>query len=59
MQLTADDLARVMTERQLNTLDSVMEVTGAGTVCGSCIEDLQLFINQLNNSGDDTDNESE
>lgn len=30
-----------------NTLEEVQEATGAGTVCGACLEDVQHLIEQF------------
>lgn len=32
-----------------STLDEVQEATGAGTVCGACIEDVEHLIEQFVN----------
>lgn len=29
------------------TLEEVQNITGAGTVCGSCIEDIQRLVEQF------------
>ena len=29
------------------TLDEVMEVTGAGTICGACIDDVKRLVDQF------------
>ena len=31
-------------ENGANTLEEVQEITGAGTVCGACIDDVQRLI---------------
>ncbi len=31
-------------ENGANTLEEVQEITGAGTVCGTCIDDVQRLI---------------
>ena len=28
-----------------NTLEEVQEITGAGTVCGNCLDDLENLVN--------------
>lgn len=30
-----------------NTLEEVQEITGAGTVCGSCIDNVQQLVEQF------------
>lgn len=30
-----------------STLEEVQEATGAGTVCGSCLEDIQRLVEQF------------
>lgn len=30
-----------------NTLEEVQEITGAGTVCGSCLEDVRRLVEQF------------
>lgn len=34
-------------ESGANTLEEVQEITGAGTVCGTCIENVQHLIDQF------------
>ena len=29
------------------TLDEVMEVTGAGTICGACVEDVKRLVDEF------------
>ena len=29
------------------TLDEVMEVTGAGTICGACVDDVKRLVEQF------------
>ena len=33
------------------TLEEVQEATGAGTVCGACIEDVQHLVDQFGQGG--------
>lgn len=35
-----------------STLEEVQEITNAGTVCGSCIDDVQRLIEQFLNERD-------
>lgn len=30
-----------------NSLEEVQEITGAGTVCGSCLDDVQRLVEQF------------
>lgn len=30
-----------------STLEEVQEITGAGTVCGACVEDVQHLVDQF------------
>lgn len=32
-----------------STLEEVQEATGAGTICGACIEDVQHLVEQFTN----------
>lgn len=36
-------------ESGASTLEEVQEITGAGTVCGTCIENVQHLIDQFVN----------
>ncbi len=42
-------MIRDAVEKGAHTLEEVQEVTGAGTVCGACIDNIQLVIEQLAN----------
>jgi len=35
-----------------NTLEEVQEITNAGTVCGSCLEDVKRLVEQFVNERD-------
>lgn len=35
-------------DKNLKTVDEVGEVTGAGTVCGQCQDDIQEILDKIN-----------
>lgn len=42
--LTKQDLIDAIEENGITTLEELMEVTGAGTVCGACMEELEEIV---------------
>lgn len=45
--ITKDDFIRVIKEKNLTTLDQVLDETDAGSVCGTCIPDIEQILNDV------------
>ena len=43
------EIVKAVNEKNLKTVEEVQEETEAGTVCGSCIPDIEDILNELNN----------
>jgi NAD(P)H-nitrite reductase large subunit len=42
-------IVKAIREKGLSTVEQVQEETTAGTVCGSCIEDIESILKEMNN----------
>jgi bacterioferritin-associated ferredoxin len=51
MDITYAELEKKILEQNLNTLELVQEKTEAGTVCGSCVDDISDLLDELKKSG--------
>lgn len=45
-QLRKDDIIKVIREKQLNTFEQIQDETDAGTICGSCAEDIEQILRE-------------
>jgi NAD(P)H-nitrite reductase large subunit len=41
-------IVKAIREKGLSTVEQVQEETTAGTVCGSCIEDIESILKEMN-----------
>jgi NAD(P)H-nitrite reductase large subunit len=41
-------IVKAIREKSLSTVEQVQEETTAGTVCGSCIEDIESILKEMN-----------
>jgi NAD(P)H-nitrite reductase large subunit len=41
-------IVKAIREKGLSTVEQVQEETTAGTVCGSCIEDIESILKEIN-----------
>ena len=41
-------IVKAIGEKSLSTVEQVQEETTAGTVCGSCIEDIESILKEIN-----------
>jgi NAD(P)H-nitrite reductase large subunit len=41
-------IVKAIREKSLSTVEQVQEETTAGTVCGSCIEDIESILKETN-----------
>lgn len=48
MQVTRGDIIKAIKEKSLQTLEEVGEETQAGTGCGSCLEDIEKILKEVN-----------
>lgn len=43
------EIVKAIKEKNLKTVEEVQEETEAGTVCGSCIPDIEDILDEINN----------
>jgi bacterioferritin-associated ferredoxin len=43
------EIVNVIKDKGLHTLEEVQDETNAGTVCGSCIPEIENILNEINN----------
>ncbi|GHT51128.1 hypothetical protein FACS189440_19700 [Bacteroidia bacterium] len=48
MDITRGEIIDAIKAKNLKTIDDVGEATEAGTVCGSCQDDIQEILDELN-----------
>ncbi|TAJ12748.1 (2Fe-2S)-binding protein [Marinilabiliaceae bacterium JC017] len=46
LQLTKGDLVRVIREKQLTTFEQIQDETDAGTVCGTCVPEIEAILEE-------------
>lgn len=47
-EIYRSEIVNAINEKGLKTVEEVGEVTGAGTICGGCIDDIQAILNEIN-----------
>ncbi|MDY0216415.1 MAG: (2Fe-2S)-binding protein [Bacteroidales bacterium] len=47
-EIYKSEIVKAIQEKGLKTVEEVGEETGAGTVCGGCVDDIQEIIDELN-----------
>ncbi len=47
-EITRGEIEDAIREKGLKTVDEVGEATEAGTVCGSCQDDIQDILDEIN-----------
>lgn len=50
MQITKGEIIEAIKNGNLKTIDEVGEATEAGTVCGSCQDDIEDILKEINSS---------
>jgi len=50
MQITKGEIVEAIKNGNLKTIDEVGETTEAGTVCGSCQDDIEDILKEVNSS---------
>ena len=43
------EIVKAIKDKGLHTMEEVQDETNAGTVCGSCIPDIEDILNEINN----------
>ncbi|MBP6662378.1 MAG: (2Fe-2S)-binding protein [Paludibacter sp.] len=43
------EIVKAIKDKGLHTVEEVQDETNAGTVCGSCIPDIEDILNEINN----------
>ena len=46
MQLTKADIVRIIREKQLSSFTGIQDETDAGTVCGTCVADIEEILEE-------------
>ena len=46
-EITYSELETIIVKQNLSTLEEIQEKTEAGTVCGTCIEDIETLLNRI------------
>ncbi|MBN2744703.1 BFD-like [2Fe-2S] binding protein [Breznakibacter xylanolyticus] len=46
LQLTREDIVRVIREKNLTTFEQIQDETDAGTVCGACVAQINQILNE-------------
>lgn len=46
-EIYKSEIVKAIQEKGLKTVEEVGEETGAGTVCGGCVDDIQEIIDEL------------
>jgi len=49
MQITKGEIVEAIKAGNLNTIEEVGDITEAGTVCGTCQDDIEEIINETTN----------
>ncbi len=44
MQLTKADIVRIIRQKQLSSFTEIQDETDAGTVCGTCVADIEEIL---------------
>jgi NAD(P)H-nitrite reductase large subunit len=47
MEITYSELETMIIKQNLTTLEEIQEKTEAGTVCGTCIDDITELLNRI------------
>ena len=50
MEITESQIVQAITEKNLKTIESVQDETTAGTICGACVDDIYMFLEEINGS---------
>lgn len=48
MEITKGEIEDAIKEKGLKTVEEVQEETEAGTVCGSCVDDIEEVLKEVN-----------
>lgn len=46
MQLTKGDIVRIIRQKQLSSFTEIQDETDAGTVCGTCVADIEEILEE-------------
>ena len=46
LQLTKGDIVRVIREKNLSSFTEIQDETDAGTVCGTCVSDIEDILEE-------------
>lgn len=46
MQLTREDIQKVIREKQLTTFEQIQDETDAGSICGACVAEIEKILEE-------------
>ncbi len=46
-EIYKSEIVKAIKEKGLKTVEEIGEETGAGTVCGQCVDDIQAILDEL------------
>lgn len=49
LSIMKSEIVKAIKDKGLHTVEEVQDETNAGTVCGSCIPDIEDILNEINN----------
>ncbi len=47
MEITKGEVENAIIDKKLTTIEQVQDETEAGTVCGACVEDIHLLLEEI------------
>ncbi len=47
-EIYKSEIVAAIKEKGLKTVEEVGEATGAGTICGGCLDDIQAVLDEVN-----------
>ena len=48
MEITKSQIEHAIRDKKLKTIEAVQDETTAGTVCGACVDDIYIMLEQIN-----------
>jgi len=48
MEITKSQIENAIREKNLRSIEAVQDETTAGTVCGACVDDIYIMLEEIN-----------
>lgn len=48
MEITTSQIKDTIRKKSLKSIESVQDETSAGTVCGACVDDIYIMLEEIN-----------